>query len=157
MLRSSLQHTSCSSADRFSLGCDNIPRCPMITQHAATIWSECSLFTCLLSFPDKNCFNEVRAGNLMCLFQCIERKIFQLLWLTKIMTSTKLHLMNWPLINHFRRKKTNNVFRVLYIHIHFYQTVFFHYLGFGWLTKVHFSESAQILILYNIHIHILYI
>lgn len=116
----------CSSGGRFSFGCDNIPRCPMTTQRAATILSVCSLFTCLLGFSDKNCFNKVRAGNLMCLFQSIEKKMFQLLWQTKIMASTKLHLMNWPLINHLRRKKPNNIFKLLYIHIHFYYTLFFH-------------------------------
>lgn len=100
---------------------------------------------CLLNFLDKKCFNKIRAGNLMCLFQSLERKIFQLLWITKIMTSTKLHLMTWLLINHFRRKKPNNMFRLLYIHSHFYYTLFFHYLGVGWLTKVHFppTKGAQ--------------
>lgn len=118
--RSSLQHTSCSSGGRFSFGCDNIPRRPKITQHAATIWSVCSLFTYLLNCPDKNCFKKLTARNLTCLFQSIERIIIQLLELTKIMTSTKLHLMKWPLITHFRRKKRNNMFKILYIHIHFY-------------------------------------
>ena len=116
MPKSSLHHTLCSSGGRFYFGCDDFPSCPTITQQAATIRSLCSLLTYMLDFLDKNYLSNVRAEHITCLVQTIEGKMFWLLWLTIIMTSTKLCVMNWSLANHFRRKKPNNTFKWLCAH-----------------------------------------
>lgn len=68
------------------------------------------------------------------------------------MTNTKLHLMNWPLINHFRRKKPNNMFKLLYIHsflLHFIIPLF----GCWLLDKSTFLRKCKN---FNISLHITY-
>lgn len=63
---------------------------------------------------------------MICLVQTIETKIFQLPQLTIIIPTTKLHVMNWPLTNHFTG--TSLIALSSYcMHIYFYYILFFHY------------------------------